>query len=422
MKKILIALLLCLLTLLSGCSGDYEQISWLSNPHLSEDERDKSESMLLGVGSTPVTMLPLTSAQIAQKMRVCWNLGNSLDACKSDIDLDGRVDANPIRGKNYDETLYGNPAATLELFRALADSGVNAVRIPITWRSHIDDDGIIDSEWFNRVQQVVDFAYNCGFYVIINVQHDGAGDTRFGAWIRRAQVDSAVATAQYKNIWEQIAKRFENYSERLIFESMNKVCFDALDENKAYQLYLQLNQEFVNVIRQGGGNNPERHIIIAGYNADIEQTLDERFTMPDDPAGKSMVSVHYRTPRAFCVTGGKAEWGSEEETQEMSSLLKRLKERFIDKGIPVIITEYGFSDSADENSARYFSESLVYSCKQIGIAAFIWDDGSLFDRENLEWRSKELISAINRAASGEEYIPQKDIQTSEEQTISETNE
>lgn len=423
MKKRLTVLLICLLIILSGCGADYDQITWLSSPHLSEEERNNSEKALLGVGSTPVSMLPLSSAQIAQNMRVCWNLGNSLDACKSDLDLDGKIDTLPQHGKGFDETLYGNPTVSLDLFKALADSGVNAVRIPITWRSHTDTDGNIEEEWLNRVQQVVDIAYNRGMYVIINVQHDGAQDTRMGAWIRRAQEDeSATVVMRYRTLWTQIAKRFENYSERLIFESMNEVCFDSLDENKAYRLYSQLNQEFVNVIRQGGGNNPERHIIIAGYNADIEQTLDSRFVMPDDPAGKSMVSVHYRTPRAFCVTGDKAEWGSEEEIQEMDGLLARLKERFTDNGIPVVITEYGFSENADEDSANYFCERLVYSCTQMGMAAFIWDDGSLFDRKNLDWRSPALIAAINRAASGEEYDPQKGEETTEEQTCTDTNE
>lgn len=421
MNRKLAALVACTL-LLSGCADGSEQI-WLSHPRLSDEERNDEERRYLGVGDSPSVMLPLTSAQVVESMRVCWNLGNSLDACCSDLDLDGRVDMLPAHGADYDETLYGNPRVSRDLFKALTDSGVNAVRIPVTWRTHTDEYGNIDGEWFNRVQQVVDQAYNCGLYVIINVQHDGAADTRMGAWLRGAQdVASIAAVVRYRTIWKQIAKRFANYNERLIFESMNEVAFDKLNEDRAYGLYSQLNQEFVNVIRQSGGNNPERHIVIAGYGADIEQTLDSRFVMPDDPAGRSIVSVHYRTPRAFCVTGSAKEWGSPEEQIEMDGLLARLYERFCAQGVPVIISEYGVADGADEDSAVFFCESLAHGCKELGMAAFLWDGGELFDRENLEWRSSALISALVQATDGAEYIPVKFGETAQAASSEESQE
>ncbi len=413
MKRKLAALAVCTL-LLSGCADGAEQI-WLSHPRLSDEEQNDKERQYLGVGESPSVMLPLTSAQVVESMRVCWNLGNSLDACRSDLDLDGRVDMLPAHGMDYDETLYGNPQVSRELFKALTDSGVNAVRIPVTWRSHTDEFGNIDAEWLNRVQQVVDQAYNCGLYVIINVQHDGAADKRMGAWLRGAQdVASIAAVVRYRTTWQQIAERFENYNERLIFESMNEVVFDKLSEDRAFSLYNRLSQEFVNVIRQSGGNNPQRHIVIAGYGADVEQTLDSRFVMPDDPAGRSIVSVHYRTPRAFCVTGGTQKWGSPEEQIEMDGLLSRLFERFSADGVPVIISEYGVADGADEDSMMFFCESLAHSCKELGMAAFLWDGGELFDRENLEWRSSALISALVQATDGSEYIPVKFGETTQE--------
>ena len=413
MKRKLAALAVCTL-LLSGCADGAEQI-WLSHPRLSDEAQNDEERQYLGVGESPSIMLPLTSAQVVESMRVCWNLGNSLDACRSDLDLDGRVDMLPAHGMDYDETLYGNPQVSRELFKALTDSGVNAVRIPVTWRSHTDEFGNIDAEWLNRVQQVVDQAYNCGLYVIINVQHDGAADKRMGAWLRGAQdVASIAAVVRYRTIWQQIAERFENYNERLIFESMNEVMFDKLSEDRAFSLYNRLSQEFVNVIRQSGGNNPQRHIVIAGYGADVEQTLDSRFVMPDDTAGSSIVSVHYRTPRAFCGTGGPQEWGSPEEQIEMDGLLSRLFKRFSAEGVPVIISEYGVADGADEDSMVFFCESLAHGCKELGMAAFLWDGGELFDRENLEWRSSALISALVQATDGSEYIPVKFGETTQE--------
>lgn len=406
MKKKLAALAVCAL-LLSGCTDDAEQV-WLTHPHLSDEEQGNEERRYLGVSNKPSVMLPLTSAEIVSSMRVCWNLGNSLDACKCDLDLDGKVDVLPEHGSGYDETLYGNPMVSRELFKALTDSGVNAVRIPVTWRGHIDEYGNIDAEWLNRVQQVVDQAYNCGLYVIINVQHDGAADIRMGAWLRRTQDAASIAAqTRYKKLWEQIAQRFENYNERLIFESMNEVEFDSVSEENAYLLFNRLNQDFVDAVRSGGGNNPERHLVIAGYGADIDLTLNSLFIMPEDPAHRSILSVHYRTPRSFCVTGSEKEWGSDEQVSEMNGILTALHERFSAENIPIIISEYGVADGADKDSEVFFCENLVHTCSQLGMAAFLWDGGELFDREANRWRSSELISALVRASSGEEYTPEK---------------
>ena len=191
----------------------------------------------------------LTSQEIVSSMTIGWNLGDTLDSCQADRDGDGVINEHVSDGKEPDETLWGNPMATQELFNALYDSGVNAVRIPVTWRDHIDAEGNISEEWLDRVQEVVDYAYDLEMYVIINVHHDGGGDPQFGAWICNAADDYDAVLARYKNLWSQIAERFKDYDEHLIFESMNEVGFDSLSSQKAYDTLNSLNQEFVDLIR-----------------------------------------------------------------------------------------------------------------------------------------------------------------------------
>ncbi|MGN1423553.1 MAG: glycoside hydrolase family 5 protein [Oscillospiraceae bacterium] len=357
-------------------------------------------------GVKPATMIDMTSQQLVDSIRIGWNLGNTLDVCQADRDGDGRINEHVEEGEEVSETLWGNPYATRELFLALADDGVNAVRIPVTWRDHIDDEGNINEAWLNRVQQVVDFAYDSGMYVIINVHHDGGGDPQFGAWICNAAADYDATLARYKTLWTQIAERFKNYSERLIFESMNEVGFDSLPADKAYETLNNLNREFVDLIRNSGGNNPERHLLIAGYWTDIEKTCDSRFVMPNDPAGKSIVSVHYYTPWQFCTTNIQNEWGTPAEEREMERLIGKMKSTFTDNGIPVIIGEYAASGN-DKDSVIYFCEKLVKLCSDSGIATFLWDNGGQVDRNTYEWRTPELLEALKRATSGEEYTPVK---------------
>lgn len=351
-------------------------------------------------------MRNITSQQLVEDMTFGWNLGNTLDVCQADRDGDGKINEHVEAGEKVDETLWGNPKATKELFTSLKKNGVNAVRIPVTWRDHMDSNGNIDREWMDRVQQVVDYAYSQGMYVIINVHHDGGGDPKFGAWIiEESQKDYNTFLKKYKNIWKQIAERFKNYSDYLIFESMNEVRFDTLyNKNKAdaYNLINKINQDFVDIIRATGGNNAKRHLLIAGYYTDIERTCDSLYKMPDDKAGRCILSVHYYTPWDFCTCDRKHTWGTNSEVRQMETLIGKMKKNFVDKGIPVIIGEYAASGS-DLSSCIFFIEKLNKLCSDYGIATFIWDSGSQVNRKTYKWRTPQYLEALKRATSGKDY-------------------
>lgn len=351
-------------------------------------------------------MRNITSQQLVEDMTFGWNLGNTLDVCQADRDGDGKINEHVEAGEKVDETLWGNPKATKELFTSLKKNGVNAVRIPVTWRDHMDSNGNIDREWMDRVQQVVDYAYSQGMYVIINVHHDGGGDPKFGAWIiEESQNDYNTFLKKYKNVWKQIAERFKNYSDYLIFESMNEVGFDTLyNKNKAdaYNLINKINQDFVDIIRATGGNNAKRHLLIAGYYTDIERTCDSLYKMPDDKAGRCILSVHYYTPWDFCTCDRKHTWGANSEVWQMETLIGKMKKNFVDKGIPVIIGEYAASGS-DLSSCIFFIEKLNKLCSDYGIATFIWDSGSQVNRKTYKWRTPQYLEALKRATSGKDY-------------------
>lgn len=351
-------------------------------------------------------MRNITSQQLVEDMTFGWNLGNTLDVCQADRDGDGKINEHVEAGEKVDETLWGNPKATKELFTSLKKNGVNAVRIPVTWRDHMDSNGNIDREWMDRVQQVVDYAYSQGMYVIINVHHDGGGDPKFGAWIiEESQNDYNTFLKKYKNVWKQIAERFKNYSDYLIFESMNEVGFDTLyNKNKAdaYNLINKINQDFVDIIRATGGNNAKRHLLIAGYYTDIERTCDSLYKMPDDKAERCILSVHYYTPWDFCTCDIKHTWGTNSEVRQMETLIDKMKKNFVDKGIPVIIGEYAASGS-DLSSCIFFIEKLNKLCSDYGIATFIWDNGRQVNRKTYKWRTPQYLEALKRATSGKDY-------------------
>lgn len=377
-----------------------------STPKSTESSTDTTKASENKPSQIAGKMRNITSQQLVEDMTFGWNLGNTLDVCQADRDGDGKVNEHVEAGEKVDETLWGNPKATKELFTSLKKNGVNAVRIPVTWRDHMDSNGNIDREWMDRVQQVVDYAYSQGMYVIINVHHDGGGDPKFGAWIiEESQKDYNTFLKKYKNVWKQIAERFKNYSDYLIFESMNEVGFDTLyNKNKAdaYNLINKINQDFVDIIRATGGNNAKRHLLIAGYYTDIERTCDSLYKMPDDKAGRCILSVHYYTPWDFCTCDIKHTWGTKSEVRQMETLIGKMKKNFVDKGIPVIIGEYAASGS-DLSSCIFFIEKLNKLCSDYCIATFIWDNGRQVNRKTYKWRTPQYLEALKRATSGKDY-------------------
>lgn len=341
----------------------------------------------------------ITSQTLVNEMGIGWNLGNTLDACAADRDGDGIINENTAV---VDETLWGNPKATKELFESLKADGINSVRIPITWRDHLNDKNEIDKDWMDRVQEVVDYAYDLDMYVIINIHHDGGDDAKFGAWVRTAADDYDAFYAKYSAIWKQIAERFESYSDYLVFESMNEVGFDNLNKNDAYTLLNKINQDFVDIIRATGGNNKKRHLLIAGYWTDIKSCTDSKFKMPTDIENRCILSVHYYTPWEFCTTNIQNEWGTPIEVKTMENLIGSLKTNFVDKTIPVIIGEYAASGN-DKASCVFFIEKMVKLCSDYGIATFYWDNGGQVDRLTYKWRTPEYLEAMKRATSGDAY-------------------
>ena len=348
-------------------------------------------------------MRDITSAELVSEMTIGWNLGDTLDVCQADRDGDGKVNEHVEEGEEVDETLWGNVMTTPEMFDHLKESGVNSVRIPVTWRDHLDENDNIKEEWMNRVQEIVDYAIDRGFYVIINMHHDGGGDPQFGAWIiETAKDDYDKFYARYSKMWKQIAERFKDYSDYLIFESMNEVGFDSLSKPDAYALINKINQDFVDIIRASGGNNEKRHLLIAGYWTDIAESCNALYKMPMDTIANHLIlSVHYYTPWEFCIAGSQKTWGTEAEVKLMTDKVNLLNSTFVEKGVPVIIGEYAGGGSSIEHT--YFCEYFAKLCHDINIPCFLWDNGWNFNRTTYQWAVSGLMDGLKRATSGEDY-------------------
>jgi len=348
-----------------------------------------------------------TSAQLLATLRLGWNMGNSLDV------PDG-------------ETGWGNPRATPELFAAVAKAGFKLVRIPITWTPHIGPapDYVIDPTWLARVDEVVGYARAAGLYSIINLHHDGADGWKGVGWLslkdgtgQTTDAHNAEVRAEFVAVWAQIAKYFANQGEELLFEAMNEV-HDGYGkpDPRYYAVINDLDQHFVNVVRATGGNNGKRHLLVPGYNTNIDQTL-EGFKLPMDPVqGRLILSVHFYDPYLFTMEGKTHTWGSAAAGRDnwgqedfVVAQFDKLKAGFVDQGIPVIIGEYGavYQDGY-EDYQRYYVEYVTKAAVDRGLVPVYWDNGgrssghdafALIDREANGLLRPKLMQALLRAAT-----------------------
>ena len=295
----------------------------------------------------------------------------------------------------------------------------------VTWIYFIDEYGNINSEWMLLVKEVVDLIIKKGLYCILNIHEDGD----YGNWLSYGM----EAKDKYINLWTQIANEFKDYNNYLIFESMNEVYFYTPKYDYDYDTLFNLNQAFVDTIRNSGGNNIERLILVAGASNELYNTISSKYKFPVDPSNKLALSLHYFDPSPFTkgiyyepyswtdysgtayYYGPILSWGDEVDYFQMITNFEIMKNNFIKKGIPVIISEVGVFtkerkklESIREYLYMIFSMSLDYD----GIMCCLWDtsnkeygDMNYYDRENDKWFDEKLKEYLIQILKGTYFKP-----------------
>ncbi len=331
----------------------------------------------------------MSAAEIVKDMKIGWNLGNTLDCYNVTWEVSDF------------ETAWGNPRTTKAMIDTVKKEGFNAVRIPISWNEHMNGNKI-DGDWLNRVNEVVDYVIDNDMYAIINVHHDDY------TWLNPSKADEAAVKAKLVSIWEQLSDRFKNYDQHLLFEGMNEPrIIGGQDEwtggtAEEREVINHLFQAFVDTVRKSGGNNSSRALIITSHAASIEADAVNDIVVPDDD--RIIVSIHYYSPWDFAGgENGKSDWGSDSEKKELDKGFDFLKSKFIDKGVPVIIGEFGATNKNNDSVRASYMEYYVKSAKSRGITCFIWDNGTkdefgLLDRNSLTWYFKNVVDAAVKGA------------------------
>lgn len=323
-----------------------------------------------------------------------YNLGNTLDAC-------GGTMGNKI--SNF-EVAWGAPVTTKAIFQDLKNRGFDTIRIPVAWSNLIADDYTIHPDLMNRVEEITKMVLDSGMYAIVNIHWDGG-------WISGFSTDRDETMKKYLRIWSQISERFKDYDERLVFESMNEEgCFNDVwnrysdgdaspKKQKAFDILNGANQAFVDLVRASGGKNASRYLLVAGYATDIDLTCSKEFRMPADKAKREIVSVHYYTPSTFTILEKDADWGKSARTWGSPADISRLKAdmlkaktTFIDKGVPVILGEFGtVINNKDPDSVRLYLTQVARAAWGAGMCPILWGAADQhYDRRALKFSDEAL--------------------------------
>ena len=319
---------------------------------------------------------------ILEDMGLGWNLGNSLDA---------------TGGSGLDtETSWSNPKTTQALIDKVKSLGFNTVRVPVSWGKHVSGDNYtIDSAWLARVKEVVDYCYKNDMYVILNIHHDtksSASASGAGYYPRSSAYSSSEKFVT--SVWSQAAEYFKDYDYHLIFETLNEPRLIGTgyewwfnkwnipsEVKDAIDCINKLNQKAVDTIRATGSNNKGRLIMCPGYDASIDGATVSGFKLPTDISGNKnriAVSVHAYSPYNFAMNVGSGSTSTYTSSikNELQDLFSTLKSNFRDKGIPVVIGEFGSTDKNNTAERVKWATDYTALAKKNNIPCVLWDNNA----------------------------------------------
>ncbi|MCL6592046.1 MAG: cellulase family glycosylhydrolase [Firmicutes bacterium] len=337
----------------------------------------------------------LTTLQIVKEMKIGWNLGNTMDTGGS-------------------ETSWGNPVTTHAMIDKIKQQGFNTLRIPTTWNNHVGGapNYTIDSAFLNRVEEIANYAFDNNMYVIINAHHENS-------WVKPTYDNLPAAKAKLAAIWTQVANRFKNYGDYLIFETLNEPRVEGSPEEwsggtaEGRDCVNQLNLAAVNAIRATGGNNSTRFIMCPTYAAAGYQVTIDAFVVPNNDS-RIIVSIHNYSPYEFAMQYPGVSNFTDAHKSSLNSEFDLLYNKFVRNGRGVVIGESG-STNKNNTSARiahaeYFYNAIISR----GMAAIWWDNNQanvgaenfgLFNRSALNWYFPDIANAVIRGAGGTSNTP-----------------
>ena len=295
------------------------------------------------------------------------------------------------------------------MIKDIKSAGFNTIRIPVSWGIHSDASGTVDKAWMDRMQEVVDYAYKNGMYVILNSHHDNA----FYQIGKMAESEDTCKKniKKMSNVWKQISGRFKNYDHRLIFETLNEPRTEGSKNEwnggtqKERDVLSEMNSALVSTIRSTGGNNAYRFILVPAYGATANTNILRQTEFPDDD--RVIISVHAYSPYNFAMNEHGSDKFSDNDKKELDRFFSDLNSIFIKNGRAVIIGETGATNKNNDKDRKEWAAYFIKGAGKYGIPCIMWDNNSksgsgaecfgLYNRTTGEMQFEEYVNTITEA-------------------------
>ena len=290
-----------------------------------------------------------SALQLVNEMGIGYNLGNTFNCCN--------IIEYGKNSENEDIKLLGETLLSKNKLKEIRRNGFKTIRFQILYNTYVYDSEKINSELIKKIKEFINLINKLDMYLILSIKHPRE------FW----NSEGSNAKDKYINFWKLIANELINYDEHLIFESMYEIGYlKNLDKFLNYyeDKEFYLSQEFINTIRESGGNNIERLLIIPMITSDLELYLFNydyaEYKVPRDPYNKLAISIYYYFPGEdynplnildpiilYDMLGYSEtiypvmEWGSSRDYKNLISNFNHMNKNFIDKGFPIIIGEIG---------------------------------------------------------------------------------
>lgn len=311
------------------------------------------------------THAQLTPQQANQQMQRGINLGNTLEP-----PYEGSWNNGPVQEYYFDD---------------YKQAGFTSIRIPVRWDNYTDRTSpyTINTEWMDRIEQIVDWALERDLFVVINAHHE--------EWIKQHYQEQNMLD-RFDSIWSQIAVRFSNKPEKLLFEIINEPNGIPLAELN------QMNQRILSIIRN---TNPTRIVLYGGHMWSNSSELIAAQIPNDDYI---IGYFHSYDPWSFAgEANGK--WGSTSDRNALKSKFDQVQAWSEKNNVPVTLNEFGaisqFTDGDgnirvnDYNSRMKHYAAYVEEAINHNFSFNAWDDGGdfrIYQRESRQWNEiKDIL-------------------------------
>jgi len=159
--------------------------------------------------------------------------------------------------------------------------GVDIIRLPIAPHTNAMNkpDGVLDPVFLQRLDSAVTWAERYGLYLILdNHEYTGTG------------IDASIEPL-LMNAWKQLATRYKDRSERIIYEVLNEPCYINAG------VWAAIQGRVVDAIRQ---IDPDHYIIVAGTDWN---SLWQMTNLQIYPYKRLIYNFHFYEPGLFTEDG-----------------------------------------------------------------------------------------------------------------------